>query len=75
MNITVQYHAMLREQKGRAEEVVQTTAHDLTALHAQLNLSLDPAHLKVAINDEMAEWDTKLNDGDTVMFIPPVAGG
>jgi len=29
----------------------------------------------VAINDEMAGWETPLTDGDEVLFFPPVAGG
>jgi len=29
----------------------------------------------VAINDEMCDWETVLNDGDEVLFFPPVAGG
>jgi len=33
------------------------------------------AHCKVAVNDEMASWDTPVNDGDTVLLFPPVAGG
>ena len=32
-------------------------------------------HCKVAINDEMADWDAPVNDGDTVLLFPPVAGG
>jgi molybdopterin converting factor small subunit len=29
----------------------------------------------VAINDEMAGWEAHLQDGDEVLFFPPVAGG
>jgi molybdopterin converting factor small subunit len=29
----------------------------------------------VAINDEMAGWEALLQDGDEVLFFPPVAGG
>ena len=32
-------------------------------------------HCKVAVNDEMADWDTPIDDGDTVLLFPPVAGG
>ena len=31
--------------------------------------------LKVAVNDEFADWDRRLAPGDRVVFIPPVAGG
>ena len=30
---------------------------------------------KVAINEEFGDWDAALADGDSVVFIPPVAGG
>ena len=29
----------------------------------------------VVVNEEFAEWDTPIGDGDRVVFIPPVAGG
>jgi len=32
-------------------------------------------HCKVAINDHMADWDSPVSDGDTVLLFPPVAGG
>jgi molybdopterin converting factor small subunit len=31
--------------------------------------------LKVAINAEFGDWAQPLAEGDTVVFIPPVAGG
>jgi molybdopterin converting factor small subunit len=30
---------------------------------------------KVAINDELADWNVTLTAGDEVLFFPPVAGG
>jgi molybdopterin converting factor small subunit len=30
---------------------------------------------KVAINDELADWNVVLTAGDEVLFFPPVAGG
>jgi molybdopterin converting factor small subunit len=32
-------------------------------------------HCKVAIDDVMADWDSPISDGDTVLLFPPVAGG
>jgi molybdopterin converting factor small subunit len=31
--------------------------------------------LRVAVNDEFADWSRPLVAGDRVVFIPPVAGG
>jgi sulfur-carrier protein len=31
--------------------------------------------MRVAVNDEFCEWSQRLNAGDRVVFIPPVAGG
>lgn len=33
------------------------------------------AQLLVAVNQEMANWQTPLTDGDEVAFFPPVTGG
>jgi molybdopterin converting factor small subunit len=37
--------------------------------------SLAPEMLRVAVNAEFGEWTQPLVDGDSVVFIPPVAGG
>jgi molybdopterin converting factor subunit 1 len=37
--------------------------------------SLMPPRPAVAVNEEYAEGETSLEDGDIVAFIPPVAGG
>lgn len=79
MRYTIQYFALLREQRGRETETIESdceTAEELyQTLAAQHSFSLSPKTLKVAINDDFADWDTRLSDGDTVVFIPPVAGG
>jgi molybdenum cofactor guanylyltransferase len=77
--LRVQYFALLREQAGRREESVSTSAatpRDLFAeLTARHRFTLSPDHLKVAVNADFADWSRPLNAGDTVVFIPPVAGG
>jgi len=35
----------------------------------------DAGNLAVSINDDFADWDTPLAEGDTVAFIPPISGG
>jgi len=78
-HLHVQYYALLREQAGRREESLHSGAADPRALYAELAarypFTLDPQVLRVAVNAEFADWSTPLNDGDTVVFIPPVAGG
>ena len=77
--VHLQYYAQLREQAGRTGEQVATTASDLRALYRELRarhgFTLDTDALKVAVNSEFSAWDRPLHDGDTVVFIPPVAGG
>ncbi len=77
--VNVQYYALLREERGAAEETWQTGASSLRELYDELKskygFSLPIERLKVAVNDEFASWDNLLGERDTVVFIPPVAGG
>ncbi len=79
MKLTIEYYAILKEQRGCGSESLETPASTPTELYDELKarhgLSLDPSSLKVAVNEEFAEWAQPLKDGDTVVFIPPVAGG
>jgi molybdopterin-guanine dinucleotide biosynthesis protein A len=78
-HVTVQYFALLREQAGRGTESLVTAARTPRELYAELAqrypFSLDPAVLRVAINSEFGDWSAPLTDGDSIVFIPPVAGG
>ena len=79
MKTRVCYFALFREQTGLGSENVEWfggTAAELFQLMAEKhsNLKAEAAAL-VAINDEMSEWDTPLNENDEVLFFPPVAGG
>lgn len=77
--IRVQYFALLREQAGRREEQLTTGAPTPRALYEELRkrhpFSLAVDALRVAVNGEFADWSHPLLAGDTVVFIPPVAGG
>lgn len=77
--VRVQYYAVLREQAGRSEEQVSTAAANPADLYAELAgrypFRLARNQLKVAINSEFGDWSANLQDGDSVVFIPPVAGG
>jgi molybdopterin-guanine dinucleotide biosynthesis protein A len=77
--IRVQYYALLREQAGRSDESIVTAAPTPRDLYNELKskypFSLAPEMLRVAVNAEFGEWSQRLADGDSVVFIPPVAGG
>jgi molybdenum cofactor guanylyltransferase len=77
--IKVQYFALLREQAGRNGETVTSRANDARELYEELRvargLKLRPEQLRVAINEEFADWSQTLSEGDSVVFLPPVAGG
>jgi len=77
--LTVRYFAAFREQAGTDEETISLAANnarDVFELLRKRHGSTEPLrHCKVAINDEMADWDSPVGDGDTILLFPPVAGG
>ena len=79
IEVTARYFAAFRDRAGRDAEALRTqatTAGELYAEIAEMHGFADAmARCKVAINDEFADWGTRLSDGDTVLFFPPVAGG
>lgn len=77
--IQIAYYAILREERGCSEETLHSDAPTPRALYDQLksehSFTLDTQYLKVVVNDAFTTWDVALEDGDRVVFIPPVAGG
>jgi len=79
LNIKARYFALFREQTGCESEAVDWrggSAAELFQAMAEKHSGLKTeAAALVAINDEMVGWETQLQDGDEVLFFPPVAGG
>lgn len=79
IRVTITWYAKLRDERGLAEETVETAAADLGALYDELRarhgLSLERCRLRVAVDDDFIEWSAPLQGGARVVFIPPVAGG
>ncbi len=77
--LRIQYFALFREQAGRGEETLESTAETPARLYAELQrrhpFKLQKEQLRVAVNADFCDWQTSLKHGDTVVFIPPVAGG
>ena len=79
MNVKVRYFAAFREATGIGSEEVTSSAATPAELFAECAgrhqaLKSHSSSL-VAINDEMADWHSTLQEGDEVLFFPPVAGG
>lgn len=77
--ITVKFFALLREQAGCRELILDTVASTPAALYTELmqarGLKLPPQILTYAVNERFVPGDTPLAEADRVTFIPPVAGG
>lgn len=78
-SITVRYFALFREHAGVDGETVELDADTAGDVFRQLGdrhgSTAALKHCKVAINDEIADWESPVADGDTVLLFPPVAGG
>ena len=78
-SVTVQYFAIMKDKAGCDEEQVTTAASTALELFEELagrhGFPSDTEGIKVVVNEEFRSWDHPVADGDTVVFIPPVAGG
>ena len=79
IGVTAQYFALFRELAGKESETVSTSSETASQLFSELSKLdgfVDPMErCKVAINDELVDWDSPLSSGDIVLFFPPVAAG
>lgn len=79
MTITVRYFAALKELAKVSEETLDVKDKTAGALYCELarkyHFPLKEEAVKVAINNAFAPMDSRLCNGDTVVFIPPVSGG
>ncbi len=84
-SIRILYLARFREAFGLSAETHELAADEATVGDLLLTLrqrggafaeELAPSRAwRVAVNQEMAEPDTPLHEGDEVAFFPPVTGG
>ncbi len=79
ITLSIRYFAILREQRGVAQEQLKTTALTPSAVYEELRarygFTLPADRIRAAVNGEFAPSSALLRDGDEVVFIPPVAGG
>lgn len=78
--VQVRYFALLRDLAGIGSEPV-TIETGATASQVYMRMAekygfpLGLTDIRMAVNDDFATTDHRLNDGDALAFIPPVSGG
>lgn len=79
MKISILYFARLKSERGLSAEDVETDCLTAGALFAHLSqkhsLRTPASHAKIAVNNAFCSPETPLKEGDTVAFMPPMAGG
>ena len=79
IGVTAHYFAVFRERAGCDSETVSTPCLTAAELFDEVAVRHGFADVrercKVAVNGTLASWETRLNEGDEVLFFPPVAGG
>ncbi len=83
MTITVLYFAWVRERIGLPKETVETTAATVMDLVEELRAReeryamafSDLSALRVAVDQELTEFDATLDGVREVAFFPPMTGG
>ena len=74
--ITVKYFASLKEEMGRSEDVFEATAlHTIADVWRAAASDRRIDGVLCAVNQEYAQADARVKDGDEVAFFPPVTGG
>jgi len=83
MTLDVLYFAWLRERIGLPRETVETGAATVAELVAELRAREDRydmafrdlSAIRVAVDQQLTEFDTSLSDAREVAFFPPMTGG
>ncbi|MEO0751466.1 MAG: molybdopterin converting factor subunit 1 [Pseudomonadota bacterium] len=79
----VLYFAWVRERIGRPKDQIQTNATTVMELVEELRARevryeaafADISALRVAVDQELTEFDAPLKDAREVAFFPPMTGG
>lgn len=75
MRITVHFFAVLRERAGKTTDTLDVSP-GTTAATLYTSLFTEPRPpVGYAVNQAHAPGSTVLQDGDEVVFLPPIGGG
>jgi len=83
MSLEILYFAWVRERVGVPREIVQTSATTVAELVRELSTREDRyalafsdlSALRVAIDQDLADFDSPLSGAREVAFFPPMTGG
>ena len=75
--ITLKFFAGCADEVGARQKTAphHSTPKKLVEALPELACLKNQQNLRVAVNQNWAEWTTRLKDGDEVAFLPPVSGG
>ncbi len=79
MSVKILYFASLADRASCSEESVDTQSTTANSIYEEACLrhgfpsGIDK--LRVAVNGSFVSWEFEVNDGDEIVFIPPVSGG
>ena len=77
--ITVRYFALVGTRRGTQTDTYETTAQTprqlLQEIKAGQEIILTTNIVRAIINNEFADWEDPIHDGDQVTFLPPFSGG
>jgi sulfur-carrier protein len=79
VRVRLRYFASIREALGRREDALDlppgSTVSDVWERLVELQPSLRAQRYRPAVNEEYVDDDVALQEGDELVFIPPVSGG
>lgn len=79
MRIHLAFFASLRDQAGVGEELRETEATSVSELYEEVSqehgFELPIDLIRFAVNDRFISPGHEIQNGDRVVFIPPVSGG
>ena len=75
ITVTIKLFAIYQEVYGIPELIRQFTPETTVSEVLSLVIEEHPQLTRFSINYQFVESDTKLQDGDELVFIPPVSGG
>lgn len=80
MKVIIKYFASLKEKAQKSDEEIEvfpgeSLSEIYQTLSGRYHFALSAREVKFAVNNEYADDRCQIKAGDTIVFIPPVAGG